>query len=246
MPDYANFVPRARVPYRYMPHEFHYEKRVNMAMLYRCEMCSGNRVPFVALNIALIVNHYGRYHRHDPDFYVTCRIDGCSTSCKAFERYKSHLRRHHKEVDLRVEQGDESVPNTNENTTEIEREHLDFQEDQLSDIGDEGNPRPSQPSDFQKQNALFILKTKEIHQLTQKGMGSVVSDTTCIVQNAVEQLKGRVENCLDSAGIKLDDIPGLEDVFRADSHECNPFHGIRSKTEQQRYFRDNFGLLVSL
>ena len=187
MPDYANFVPRARVPYRYMPHEFHYEKRVNMAMLYRCEMCSGNRVPFVALNIALIVNHYGRYHRHDPDFYVTCRIDGCSTSCKAFERYKSHLRRHHKEVDLRVEQGDESVPNTNENTTEIEREHLDFQEDQLSDIGDEGNPRPSQPSDFQKQNALFILKTKEIHQLTQKGMGSVVSDTTCIVQNAVKQ-----------------------------------------------------------
>ena len=67
----------------------------------------------------------------------------------------------------------------------------------------------------------------------------------CIVQNAVEQLKGRVENCLDSAGIKVDDIPGVQDVFRADSHECNPFHGIRSKTEQQHYFRDNFGLVVS-
>ena len=107
---------------------------VNMAMLYRCEMCSGNRVPFVALNIALIVNHYGRYHRHNPHFYVTCKIAGCSTSSKAFEGYKSHLRHHHKEVNLRVEQGDKSVPNTNENTTEIEREHLDFHEDQLSDI----------------------------------------------------------------------------------------------------------------
>ena len=110
MPHYANFVPGACVPYRYMPHEFHSEKHVNisllhvnMAMLYRCEMCSGNRVPFVALNIALIVNHYGRYHRHNPDFYVTCKIDGCSTSSKAFEGYKSHLRLHHKEVDLRVE-----------------------------------------------------------------------------------------------------------------------------------------------
>ena len=115
---------------------------VNMAMLYRCEMCSSNRVPFVALNIALIVNHYGRYHWHNPDFYVTCKIAGCSTLSKAFEGYKSHLHHHHKEVNLRVEQGDESVPNTNENTTEIEREHLDFQEDRPSDIGNEGNPWP--------------------------------------------------------------------------------------------------------
>ena len=63
-------------------------------------MCSGNRVPFVALNMALIVNHYGRYHRHDPDFYVTCKVGGRTASYRKFEGYKSHLRRFHKNIDL--------------------------------------------------------------------------------------------------------------------------------------------------
>ena len=32
-------------------------------------------MPFVALNMALIVNHYGRYHRHDPDFMLHARLE---------------------------------------------------------------------------------------------------------------------------------------------------------------------------
>lgn len=204
-------------------------------------MCSGNRVPFIALNIALVVNHYGRYHRHDPDFYVTCKVDGCIASYRKFEGYKSHLRRHHKEIDFCVEQA-ENAPN---NTTEVDREHLNFEETLMGIDEEERCGPPVDEIDLQKQNALFLLKTKEIHQLTQKATDSVVSDATCIVKNAVEQLKLRVENCLDSAEIRFNDIPGLEDVFKADSPECNPFNGLQTKTEQKRYFRENFGLVVS-
>ena len=67
-------------------------------------MCSTNTVPFQAINIALVINHYGRVHRHDPIFFfVTCQVEGCSSTYKTFEGYKSHRRRHHKHVDLTFE-----------------------------------------------------------------------------------------------------------------------------------------------
>ena len=100
--------------------------------------------------------------------------------------------------------------------------------------------------DLKRQNALFLLKTKEMHQLTQTATDSLVSGTTCIVKNSIEQLKNGVRKCLDNVGMLLDDIPGLEDMFRPDSNESNPFNGLQTKTEQKRYFQDNFGLVVSL
>jgi hypothetical protein len=45
--------------------------------------------------------------------------------------------------------------------------------------------------------------------------------------------------------VLLDDIPELENMFRPDSNESNPFNGLQTKTEQKRYFQDNFGLVVS-
>jgi hypothetical protein len=46
--------------------------------------------------------------------------------------------------------------------------------------------------DLKRQNALFLLKTKEMHQLTQTATDSLVSGTTCIVKNSIEQLKNGV------------------------------------------------------
>ena len=206
-----------------------------MARLYSCEMCSGNRVPFVALNMALIVNHYGRYHRHDPDFYVTCKVGGCTASYRKFEGYKSHLRRFHKNIDLIPinEEGDVANNGSEEG-------------DQCHMIDDHDEANGCHHVDLKRQNALFLLKTKEMHQLTQTATDSLVSGTTCIVKNSIEQLKNGVRKCLDNVGMLLDDIPGLEDMFRPDSNESNPFNGLQTKTEQKRYFQDNFGLVVSL
>jgi hypothetical protein len=100
--------------------------------------------------------------------------------------------------------------------------------------------------DFKKQNALFLLKTKEIHNLTRIATDSVVSDTTYIVRNSIELLKMGVANRLDSAGIRFDAVPGLEDLFKDDSPVNNPFSGLQGKRKQTNYYRENFGLVVSV
>jgi hypothetical protein len=120
-----------------------------MAMLHSCEMCSGNRVPFVALNMALILNHYSRYHRHDPDFYVTCKVGGCTASYRKFEGYKNHLRRFHKDIDL--------IPINEEGDMSDVANSDGEEDDQCRMIDDHDETNDCHHVDLKRQNALFLL-----------------------------------------------------------------------------------------
>ena len=51
--------------------------------------------------------------------------------------------------------------------------------------------------------------------------------------------------CLDDAGISLDSIPGLEQLFTDDHPISNPFQHVSTKHKQEAYFKVNFGLVVS-
>jgi hypothetical protein len=208
-------------------------------------MCERGRVPFLALTLALILNHYCRVHRHDPDFYVTCQVKQCGATYKKFEGYKSHLRRHHKGYDF--------TNGTDENSEEDQLEE-DINPGQNNYVGENENAdenqlydRPTdQNVDLLKQNALFLLKTKEIYSLSQTATDSVISDTTNIVKNTIDLLRMGVANRLDSAGIQFCAVPGLQELFEDDNPLSKPFDGLRGKTQQIRYFKENFGLVVSL
>ena len=88
-------------------------------------------------------------------------------------------------------------------------------------------------------------KTRETNQLTQKAVNNIVEDSTLLVRNTVERVKKGVEMCLDDAGISLDSIPGLEQLFTDDHPISNPFQHVSTKHKQEAYFKVNFGLVVS-
>ncbi len=103
----------------------------------------------------------------------------------------------------------------------------------------------SREINFKKQNALFLLKTKEVHQLSQKAATTLLSDTTSLVQSCVEQVQDKVKDCMDNAGIQFDDIPGLKEIFSPENEISNPFTGLKTTCEQKTYFIEEFGLVVS-
>jgi hypothetical protein len=193
-------------------------------------MCSGNRVPFVALDIATIFNHYGRYHRHDANFFARCSVRGCGASYRKLEGFRSHIRRHHKDVVIPGDFADGIV----------DREAL-RDENLIQGINE---PQDVPEMDFQKRNALFLLKMKEVHQLTEIATTTLLSDTTSLVQSFVERVEDKVKDCLQNAGIVFEDIPGMKDIFSPDNEMTNPFTGLKTKTEQKHYFQDHFGLVV--
>ena len=206
-----------------------------------CQMCANNTVPFQAPTRALVLNHYSSVHRHDPNFNVTCEVEACSATYKTFQGLKSHIRRHHKGFDFHCQEVENNLVAPNE-----DEEMLDLADD--NDSNDNTNSDDQIPEDqnnvdsdlesdteenFLKQNALFLLKTKEFHNLTQKATDSIVADTTHIVRSSIEIFSKEVEKKLYAAGIGCDDIPGLQELLKDDHHMSNsPFSGLQGKHQQ--------------
>ena len=58
----------------------------------KCPLCSYN-----ATTIHNILSHMRAYHANEPNFCVTCGLDGCATSSRSFAGLYSHIYRHHSE-----------------------------------------------------------------------------------------------------------------------------------------------------
>lgn len=96
-----------------------------------------------------------------------------------------------------------------------------------------------------KRNALYLLKSKEKHLLTQTTLDGIVQDTTSLVRNTVEIIRKQVEDRLENVGMRIDAVPGLNELFHEDHSNSNPFKHVSTKSKQITFYRENFGLVVS-
>lgn len=81
-------------------------------------------------------------------------------------------------------------------------------------------------------NASYLLGTKETHKLTQRTLDCIVKNTTSIVQNSIDLLRGNLVSRLDSAGVDFKAVPGLHEFFVELANEnsviTNPFLGMET------------------
>ena len=96
-----------------------------------------------------------------------------------------------------------------------------------------------------RENAFYLLRTKESNLLSQKCLDDIVEGTTHLVRNTVDSIKSKLKECLDEARIKLDEVPGLEGIFSTENPIYNPFEHVSTKHKQALFFKENFGLIVS-
>jgi len=61
-------------------------------MNFNCPMCSYN-----SYGVKDILSHIRAYHSNEPNFCVTCGLDGCPTTSKSFSGLYSHIYRQHSE-----------------------------------------------------------------------------------------------------------------------------------------------------
>lgn len=192
-----------------------------------------------------MISHLVSVHRNDPHIHITCEVPGCQVTFTRVHSYKSHLRRSHKNVDLKAESGEE-------------KDQQEGDEEEMMEIDDEASPLDMPTDDTglydkledraeanKRLNALYLLKTKETQLLTQKAVDEIVEGSTALVRNTVELIRDQVSNRLDSAGIRFDAVPGLEELFKEDHSNSNPFGHISTKSKQSSFYKENFGLVVS-
>lgn len=94
----------------------------------------------------------------------------------------------------------------------------------------------------QKNMARFILKLKESRQVTQVVIDDVVEGCTSVFQDTVRRLRASVSAKLAMAGIDVNNIQGLEDLF---DEVPQPFEDLETRHKQEKFFREKLRLVVS-
>ena len=103
---------------------------------------------------------------------------------------------------------------------------------------------PLAPSE-KRSDAMYILKLKEKYKLAQTTVDGILSDTEEIAGRIVSRLQQRVLAILDEAEVDPKEIPGFLEVFEG-PEILRPFNGLNTEYLQDKYFRENMGLVVSV
>lgn len=92
--------------------------------------------------------------------------------------------------------------------------------------------------------AMYLLKLKEVHRLSQAAIDCVISGTRSLLDQHLATVKGEVDLHLQQSQLQgAEDIrTGVSRIFE-DVHD--PFARLNSAYMQEKYFRDKFHLVVS-
>ena len=209
------------------------------APMYVCQLCNH----FASFSYDCVLRHIGAVHSHEDGFRVRCGFDSCPRMLTNYHAFRRHLRKKHgyclKTYSPTIGEEQPGERSTTSN----------------SGAGDESESLGTDPdSQFQhdplalsekRSDAMYILKLKEKYKLAQTTVDGILSDTEEIAGRIVSRLQQRVLAILNEAGVDPKEIPGFLEVFEG-PEILRPFNGLNTEYLQDKYFRENMGLVVSV
>ena len=90
------------------------------------------------------------------------------------------------------------------------------------------------------------MKIKEKHKLSQFAVNNIIEDVTVLFQISSSNTFLIIASLLKGAGVHEDIISSISKLFDHDSEHVRPFKGLETQYLQHKYFKKNFGLVVSI
>lgn len=112
-----------------------------------------------------------------------------------------------------------------------------------SDDGEADDSLLSSSVSRERSCALFILKCKEVHRISQGAINGLVTDVTLLMQQYYSSIRADVEKCFRDMPQSI--VSPLHNLFPLPVDEIAPFKGLHSKFLQEKYFKEQFHLVVS-
>lgn len=197
--------------------------------MFCCPYCAH----FTVQSFKKLLTHIRFTHSHEPNFSITC--GECEKRFTKFTSFKSHIRRKHGNDLLTVE-----VQHNND--LENDGELADSDDEHDEDLHDQDNS----VDNITRFLALFILKTKEMNQLSQQALNAIVSNTEDIVEQSLDAFKSKVVHCLHENGIEPEEVQGLDTVLHDQSDFAKACETLKTEYLQIKYFVEKFHLVVSI
>ena len=97
--------------------------------------------------------------------------------------------------------------------------------------------------DLTRQAALFVMKTRDGRRLTQTATSGIIGDVTELFQSRLEEVCHTTTTILKDAQV---DGAVIESVKASIRTHSVPFEGLETEYQQNSYFKNKLGLLVSM
>ena len=220
-------------------------------MVYSCRSCS-YRCP----SWRSWLRHTFEAHSSEPGFCYTCGIDGCTSSFNLFSSLSSHLSRKHP---LFVEPASPTEVGTVGTTSDCDSaldpcdvlhdsiscdSAFDSCDDIDSELEDAAYPYSvSSTASAKRSAALFLLTLKEKHKVTQTAIDFAVSQVSSMTDFIVQDIQSSLQHTLQEHLLDNNQLlPMLDECFLKN----NPFEGLETEHKQSKFYRTEFGLIVSM
>ncbi len=201
-----------------------------------CPLCFGTHFP----TVRNLLKHIRITHADSDNFLIQCGLQGCKRTFKNFHSFKNHVHTFHdiNAVD-ESQHHDEDPPDSDADSTIDD----DPGETISSDFGEATSETYEQS--IQKAAAVWILKTREGHRLPLSVMDSIISDLQSLHSLVLGNIRDRIETTLQEASVPVDVGESILQHVSDDSAYANIFKGLETQSQQLRYFRNHFHLVVS-
>lgn len=195
-----------------------------------CPLCPPELTVSLNFTLSEFIKHIKLFHSHQPDFSITCGLNGCLRKFTNFITFRNHISIYHSN-DVNVSH---CLPDDGNGDGNGDAFDESYEVDATSNISAE---------DLKKASAKFLLGLKEKHRLTEVAVQGVVKGVTQLFQCYLSALYNKVRETVK------DDIPAavlldLEKEF-TDGLYSQPFGGLETPFKQIQFYRTYFNLIVS-
>ena len=92
---------------------------------------------------------------------------------------------------------------------------------------------------MKRAGALFLMKLKEIHRVTQTTIDDILQGYLNLMSFQITWLHSAVRAKLSALAVEEN---ACDDIF---NNIIDPFDGLRTRTQQENYIKEEFNLVVS-
>ena len=196
---------------------------------FSCSICH----KYAALSYESVLKHIGSVHSCEPNFHITCGVEGCPRTYRSYRSFRHHLTNKHCGADL---------PASNNTIPSVDDDH-DHEESDSMELDSLSLPLQPRPENYEV--ALFLLKAREERQVSQLALDGLIDDFTELYQSQVVSLSEKAKNYLSDMNCDSDVITGIDELIKKTA-TTSIFKGLESSYHQKNYYERNFNYVVRL
>ncbi len=143
-----------------------------------CPLCGEQSEP----TMTKLLHHIRLFHAEEPNFRITCSLQGCQKQFKNYYTFRNHLyafHSHHSESFTSFSSPNEPTdPYESDNNDQLDDNESDFEESDQDESNDSNSSSAvsAQSTMIQKAAATWILKVREKHLLPQSTIETIIQD----------------------------------------------------------------------